>query len=355
MKKITPILLMVSIFIVSCSNNADNNANLKQQKLTYDTNDRTQDFYDNEKTHELAGPRSIEVIGEISNPGVVSYSSLPLRSVIVKETLLKGKSNAFVGAYRYDGYSLYDILNKCILNKKNAKEFPPIIDLFVEVINDKGEKVVFSWGELYYPIHRHEIIIATQVMHIVPSKSKDLWPLPEEPRLIVASDLITERNISNPTKIIVKTISKKYDIKKGAKIYGPVLSLKNNGKLIKKFKFTPKKYQIESISTIFYGRGRGIHGTTPFKGVYLKSLLADYFEFNKENIQRGIFCLAATDGYHGAFTYSEIMNRNDNLEFLLIDKDNYEDAGKFSVLASPDFFSDRAIKSMNEIDFSIIK
>lgn len=347
--------VVISLIIASCTNNADKKVNTKKQEITYDTNDKTQDFYDNEKTHELAGPRSIEVIGEISNPGVVPYSTLPLRSVIVKETLLKGKSNAFVGAYRYDGYSLYDILNNFILNKKNAKDFPPIIDLYVEVINANGEKAVFSWGELYYPIHRHEIIIATKVMHIVPSKSKDLWPLPVEPRLIVSSDLITERNISNPTKIIVKTISKKYKIRKGEKIHGPVLSLKNENKLIKKFKFTPKKYQSEKISTIFYGRGRGIHAVTPFTGIYIKNLLADYFEFNKENIQHGIFCFAATDGYHGAYTYSEIMNRNDNLEFLLIDKDNYEDAGTFSVLPSPDFFSDRALKSLNEIDYFLVK
>ena len=33
----------------------------------------------------------------------------------------------------------------CFLKKKNEAEFPPIIDLYVEITNDKGESVTFSW------------------------------------------------------------------------------------------------------------------------------------------------------------------------------------------------------------------
>ena len=75
----------------------------------------------------------------------MDFSKLPIRSVIVKETSLNPDgTNNFVGAYRYDGYSLFDILNTVKLQKKNAEEFPPIIDLYVEISNDKGEKVILS-------------------------------------------------------------------------------------------------------------------------------------------------------------------------------------------------------------------
>ncbi|MDZ7743876.1 MAG: hypothetical protein U5Q03_19620 [Bacteroidota bacterium] len=80
--------------------------------------------------------------------------------------------------------------------------------------NTEGEKVILSWGELYYPIHHHEIMIATQVRRIVPSKTKDLWPMPQETKLVVASDLITERNISNPVKIRILSADKKFEVKK---------------------------------------------------------------------------------------------------------------------------------------------
>jgi len=168
-----------------------------------DTADKTNDFYDNADTYPLKGDRKIEVGGEVANPGIVDFSKMTKRSVIVKETIYKAPADSFYGAFRYDGYSVYDILNQIVLKKKNEEAFPPIIDLFVEIENDKGEKVVLSWGEIYYPIHRHEIIIATDVMRIVPSKTKELWTLPENTRLVVGSDLITARNISNPVKISV--------------------------------------------------------------------------------------------------------------------------------------------------------
>lgn len=136
---------------------------------------QTNDFYDDAETIKLK-TTSIDILGEVANPGKINPESLPLRSVIVKETLLQDGKDKFIGAYRYDGYSLYDILNNAILKKKNEAEFPPIINLYGEIENHKGDKVVFRCGELYYPIHRHEIFIATQDARIVPSKTKDLWP-----------------------------------------------------------------------------------------------------------------------------------------------------------------------------------
>ena len=96
----------------------------------------TNDFFDDAETHILQGNTSINVEGEISNPGIVDITKLPERSLIIKEALADGQTNKFVGAYRYDGYSLYDILNDFILAKKNVDEFPPIIDMFVKVEND---------------------------------------------------------------------------------------------------------------------------------------------------------------------------------------------------------------------------
>jgi beta-aspartyl-peptidase (threonine type) len=60
--------------------------------------------------------------------------------------------------------------------------------------------------------------------------------------------------------------------------------------------------------------------------------------------------IAGLDGYRAAFTLSEIVNRNDQQEVLIIDKDNYEGAGRFSIFPACDYFSDRAIKAVMEID-----
>ena len=316
---------------------------------------QTNDFYDDAETLKLP-QQAIEIAGEIANSGKVDFSSLPLRSIIVKETLLQGTEDKFIGAYRYDGYSLYDILNLVVLKKKNAAEFPPIIDLYVEIENEKGEKTVFSWGEIYYPIHRNEIIIATQVARIVPSKTKELWPLPTESKIVVASDLITERNISSPVKISVKSYTGNFVINKGMKpLYASAITLQNGDSKLAEMDKMPNEVTKYSFPAIFYGRGTGIHSITPFNGICLKDILTLYFSLSPKNIRNGLFIITGKDGYHAAFTLSEIMNRNDQAEFLLIPTKKDEDGGAFKIFPAADFFSDRAIKSVESIRYNVVE
>ena len=139
-----------------------------------DTTNVTNDFYDNEATHPLP-LAALAVDGEVAEPGPVDLAALPRRSVIVKEALLdEGGRPRFVGAYRYDGYSLFDVLDRVKVRKKNASEFAPIVDLYVEVENSDGDKAVFSWGEIFYPNELHRILIADAVTLIVPTKTEDL-------------------------------------------------------------------------------------------------------------------------------------------------------------------------------------
>jgi hypothetical protein len=312
---------------------------------------QTNDFYDDAETVSLSVPH-VTIDGEIGNPGEIDMTGLQLHSVVVKETLLEADKDHFVGAYRYDGYSLYDILNQAVLEKKNKADFPPIIDLYVEISNDRNEKVVISWGEIYYPIHRHEILIATNVARIVPSKTKDLWPLPTESRLVVASDLLTHRNISNPTRITIRSYDGKFTINKGMKpMVAEKFELLDNGKVLQGFDKLPAMLATHIYPAVFYGRGTGIHGTTPFEGVLLKELIGDYFKLSEEKLQKGLFVIAGKDGYHASYTFSEIMNRNDQAEFLVVPTAENEDGGAFKIYPSADFFSDRAIKSVQFIQF----
>ncbi len=93
------------------------------------------DFYDNEKTYELKTGK-IMIDGEITNPGYVDFGKLKLRSLIVKEAKFKGDKVYFVCSYRYDGYSLFDILKERYIDKKNKKEFESVIDLLVIIENN---------------------------------------------------------------------------------------------------------------------------------------------------------------------------------------------------------------------------
>lgn len=325
------------------------NATRSMPQLT-DTSDMTNNFYDNTETLALPVGELI-VEGETANPGIVDFSTLTLHSVIVKETLLDSTGgDRFVGAYRYDGYSLFDILDKRILRKSNSKEFNPIIDVYIEIENARGDKVVFSWGELYYPVNLHKIIIATQVSRIVPSKTKDLWPLPVDYKIVAANDLVTERNISSPVKITVKSYPIALKVNRElSPLYSPQFELFSESKRIGIISKVPVENNNATFNTIFYGRGKGIHSTTPFTGTLLKDLLREYFPFSRKNLMSGILCFAGIDGYRCAVSYSELFNRNDQQEFLLIKSDTIEDGGLFRIFPASDFFSDRAIKSLSEI------
>lgn len=349
------VTLIIAGFLIAFSCNHEKCTNNNQLVSSeFDSIDATNDFYDNEELFELK-QNSIEVVGEVANPGPVDFSLLPKRSVIVKETLLDGDGDEFVGAYRYDGYSLYDILNNYKLAKKNGEEFPPIIDLFVEIENDKGDKVVVSWGEIYYPNHLNEIIIATDVMRIVPSKTHDLWPLATDSKLVVANDLITERNISNPTKITVKSYVKDLDIVKGKNpLYSPTVDFYVENELIETISENPDTLQEKSLHTIFYGRGRGIHSTKPFVGVDLKEILLNTMvKRSQESLREGIVVVTADDGYRCVYTLSEIINRNDQADFLLVCSPEVTHKGIFRIFPSSDFFSDRAVKGVNGIYYSV--
>jgi len=343
MKKTLLLLLIVS-FLYSCDRM--NETSGYEQYTAAQTND----FFDNEPFYELP-VKELYIDGEIGNPGIVEFSQLPVRSLIVKETVIDADSNKFVGAYRYDGYSLYDIMNVSRLDKINKEEFPPIIDVYIEIENDNGDKALFSWGEIFYPTNRHQIIVAAKVMMIKPSKTKDEWPLPETCKIVVGTDLLTERNITNPVKITVRSYNKTFEVSNREGTYSPEINIFSDSIIIATLSELPANQDLITYPTIFYGRGRGIHSVTPFQGIMLKNILSSHFSLSKDNIQKGIFVVAAQDGYRTVYTFSEIMNRNDQSEVLVVDMGEGTEEGRFRLFPAADFFSDRAIFAVKGIYF----
>lgn len=356
--KSTFLICIIFLSLISCNSGMKTSVinEKKNPAQLIDSSDMTNNFYDNVETFSLP-VKNLVVEGEIANPGKVDFTGLPVHSVIVKEALLDSAGgDSFVGAYRYDGYSLFDILDKKILKKANISEFKPVIDLYVEVENASGEKVVFSWGEIYYPNNLHKILIATGVARIVPSKTRELWPLPTESKIVVAGDLVTERNISSPVKITVKSYERSFTVKQGlSAMFSPSVNILNSSKSTGKIESLPPDLNNETFNTIFYGRGKGIHSTTPFTGVLLKDLLLKYYPLSADNLKRGLICIAGIDGYRSVLSYSELFNRNDQQEFMMIKTKDKEDGGLYRIFAAADFFSDRAIKSVSEIHLDIIK
>ena len=106
------VVVLSGIFLIAAScgvNAATENAAAPHWVIAPDTSDATNDFYDNTETFVLP-VKKLEIAGEIENPGPVDFSRLARHSVIVKEAGLDEAGKVkFTGAYRYDGYSLFDI------------------------------------------------------------------------------------------------------------------------------------------------------------------------------------------------------------------------------------------------------
>jgi len=318
-------------------------------------NESTNSFFDDSVTKEFI-LTTISLEGEVENPGDVDLTSLPIHEVIVKEALKGGEGNTkFVGAYHCSGYSLFDIVNQKTLKKVNKKDFKPFVDLYVVIENDAGKKVVVSWGELYYTKNIHSIILSKSVSSIRPSKINKVWPMPNVPRMIFSNDLFNDRYIENPVKVTV--VSYKDDFTKEKELYSEEIHLCLDGKEIEKIDNISSDNTFKSIEVIDYGHGMGFKGIQTIEGAPLKFEISEILnEYKlKPDLQNSLVVISAKDSYRAVYTLSEIMNRNNGDDFLLIDKEDDPKAGKFRLYSSSDFFVDRCVRSINKIDIIIIK
>jgi hypothetical protein len=264
-----------------------------------------------------------------------------------------GNGGSFTGAYRYEGYSLHDIVSAFPIHKSNIRDFRPVMDTYIEVENADGEKAVFSWGEVFFPAQRHRILIASRVALILPEKSGEEYTLPEHSKLVAAGDLYSERNIGRPVKITVLSHPVSPITEKGkSPLYSPHITLHGPDDVLDKLESIPDDWPQQSLPGIFYGKGMGFLGSEPMEGVYLKEWLLREIPADREALRQGLFAIVGDDGYRATFSYSEICNRNDHSELLLKQLPEGEDDGLFRIYVPGDFFVDRAVRAISDIWYS---
>ncbi len=292
--------------------------------------------------------KSISIQGEVQDPGPVDLSLLPLRSAALKEVGIDKGEPVFRGAFFVSGYSLYDILNSKKFKKAPENAFSPPVDLYVLVENGKGEKAVFSWGEIYYR-NSFDILITKSVQAINPARSKTAWPLPETSRLVCAGDLLNVRFINSPTKITVLSFHGPIPKEKPKVIYSPDIRISDKAG---SFTVTDIGSSIEKRTCldVGYGHGMGFKGVQNVSGYLLKDLIAANFKLNPEVLGKWIAVASAKDGYRSVFSVSEIMNRSDNQDLLLLEKKDSQDNGRYTLFPAGDYFADRDVKSVEKIE-----
>ena len=313
-----------------------------------DGGQNTNSFFDDSPAREYA-LKSISVAGDVAEPGAVDLTKLPLREAVVKDLGWEAGKPEFKGAYFITGYSLYDILNAKQV-KKPEGAFRPEVDLYVTVENGKGEKAVFSWGEIYYSKDNFKILLTRTARPVNPAKRDDLsWPLPEAPRLVCANDLYNIRYVSDPVRITVKAAPGIFSEERVEKPFSPDIKIIANGKTTV-IKELPQTAERRSSVGAGYGHGMGYKGFKEVEGVVLKNILIEKAGLKAQESADKLVVVSARDGYRAAFSLSELINRNDSEDFLLLDRGDSQEDGRFSFFAAPDFYVDRNIHSVEKVE-----
>jgi hypothetical protein len=307
----------------------------------------TSSYFDDSEMRNLA-PKYIQIQGEMQNPGTVDLSGLPIRSVALKEMAIENGKQVFKGAFFVNGYSLYDILNTGNYKKSPGNTFSPAVDLYIVVENGEGERAAFSWGEIFYR-NSFDILIAKTIQPIYPARTKASYLMPDAPRLVCAGDLFNARYINNPTKIIVKSRLGPMPKDKPENIYSPEVKVvaKAGGFAISEIGASIEKRNYSSVS---YGHGMGFKGNEDIAGYLLKDLLAANLKPTPEMLREWLIVASAKDGYRVVYSLSEIMNRSDNQEFILVDQKDDPARGRYLIYPPDDFFVDRDVKAVEKLE-----
>jgi len=314
--------------------------------IAQDTNQSTNSMFDDSAIKSLALTK-ITVQGEVQDPGLVELSSLPLRGAAIKEVGFENGQHSFKGAYFVSGYSLYDILNSKKVKKSAENTFGPPVDLYAIVENDKGEKAVFSWGEIYYR-NSFNILITKNIQAINPARAKTVWPLPEVPRLVSADDLLNVRYINNPSKITVKSFHGALPKDKPLDITAPEVRVVSKAASFV-VKDIPASVEKRTYTDIGYGHGMGFKGVQSVSGYLLKDLMTSNLKITPEVFGKWIVVASAKDGYRSVLSLSEVMNRSDNQDLLLIEKKE-PGAGRYMLYPVGDYFADRDVRAVEKIE-----
>jgi hypothetical protein len=297
---------------------------------------------------------SLEIAGEVADPGLVNLTDHYKREIIIKDARPAGGMDVrFKGAYRYRGYSLFDILHPFVIQKKNIEEFRPATDLYIIIENETGSKAVFSWSEIFHTNILHQVIIATEVAPVESYRQDGEFETCEKWMVVCGTDLFSYRTLENPVKIEIRSFDKKtYVVDRDMDTrHSPSITVIAGNDVT----FTiSKNEKADNISyySIFYGMGMGYHSVSTFQGPPLDFFIGDKLHlFDEQWNNWGLVCFAGIDGYRAIYSFSELFNRADQVRPILAVSDNNPDDGYYRIFHPASFYADRSVKSLSEIFF----
>jgi precorrin-4 methylase/DMSO/TMAO reductase YedYZ molybdopterin-dependent catalytic subunit len=304
---------------------------------------------------------NISVTGSVKQPLNLSIEDLSwfkTTRVQLNEVL---KDGSYRGAWFYNGVSLRTLLETAYVEKEETA-FSKAIDMAILVRNNEGQKVVLSWGEIFYK-NSSDVIIATSATPIKPhhgcnscheSNVSDRYMKQFDreigfPKLVVASDVYADRSIESVVSVEVVNLTASMQADKSAELFSPSFTVAGkveNELNLKSLSGFPRR----DVRVIHMGEGRGYHGIDDYSGVLFKDIL------NRAGVSpklTSVFLISAPDGYRSTFSYGEIFLNRVEENIIIADSRNgheIEEGGKFILVPSGDLMSDRDVKSVERIE-----
>lgn len=337
--------------------------------------------------------------GAVSKPGVVDAKVVKGLNRYHRLVKIADSKGNFIGSLEVRGYALRDVIDRFEVNKKDDG-FDRPLDMVVTAIGKSGEKVIFSFGEVFYTSDEGPLLVDAARM-VLPSRHEPLKAGKKDPTitlmdinrrntvnsvslngcnschesarvpkvyfpkgwlLIAAQDGFGGRYIEGLTEICVnqvgiETVDTRSSGGRDSMVESPAI-VGTDGK---NYTFSPDDYKKQpriSITDAGIGHGKGYRGTSTWEGVPLKGLIQHLIP-SGVNPRNTYVLVTAADGYRSTFSGAEVFNNSNEKCVLLIDRKDGEVLGRgsglYTIVQSTDFFVDRNVRMVKEIRLVVLE
>lgn len=326
-----------------------------------------------------------KIEGAVAKPGVLDAARLASLPTAARKVKTSGADGAYRASVELRGAGLRDLLDAADVRKTTDDGFNRPLDTLVEVVGAKGEKALFSYGEIFLGRDPQRVVVAAARRFVWPHHHADVGfdgaavrgadeelppaaagcanchdgkarPALDAPRGIVVADsgdLWPARFVEDVVSIRVRQAGVALDkakAKKDARAESAALVGPNGPAAAlgaKEFaRFAPRSWREAS-----FGEGRGYRGVHVWRGADLADVVRPLLPKGAD--PRRVFVLVtAADGYRSAFSGTEVFFPTGS-PVLLADacdgKPLEGGAGRFAVVATGDFYVDRGVRAVSEI------
>lgn len=263
--------------------------------------------------------------------------------------------NTYLGAYRYHGISIINILDGIKIKKPANAAFDGPHDIIVQFKSRNGKISQCSYGELVMSANMFSYILAYKREPIQPAEEGDSYSknLYKEDikglKLVIACDKDTTRYLDDVIEI--NLLLPHYDnallpeTKKGKSCLATHVACISQGK---QNTANFMHLQLQEVSNwIQVGHGRGYKGISIVKGFNLRSFLINNFSSIPHDAW---FLFVGCDGYRCVFSYKEIFEHDSGDKLLIVTHINGKPSqGNYMLGSTHDFFVDRCVWGLSHI------